>query len=255
VTTIDFDSATGVESIVLTDVDGVGTGTADAHVLTLAEITATTAQTITIDASVITDTTDTVTVTNSAASATTIFNIIGGAGADTLNGSNGTDTLSGGAGADSLFGGTGNDSLSGGAGNDTLAGDGGVDTLTGGAGADRFVIGAAPASKFTPDRITDLSATDVLAFTNQGTETFNTTGITLSSLASFNDYLNAAAAGDGSTNGVIRWFQFNGNTYLVIDVSAATTFVDGTDVVVEITGLVDLSTSSLDAGANTLTRP
>ena len=52
----------------------------------------------------------------------------------------------------------------------------------------------------------------------------------------------AAASG---TAGVIRWFQFGGNTYIVQDRSGSADFVNGTDIVVALTGLVDLSTASL----------
>ena len=76
---------------------------------------------------------------------TSIENIIGSQGDDTiifnggvnvLDGQAGNDTISAGAGNDSLLGGEGNDALNGEAGNDTLNGDAGSDTLTGGAGND-----------------------------------------------------------------------------------------------------------------------
>lgn len=57
-------------------------------------------------------------------------NIVGGTGADKLNGFDGDDTLNGKAGADELNGGAGNDSLVGGAGNDLLRGGSGLDTAT-----------------------------------------------------------------------------------------------------------------------------
>ena len=68
--------------------------------------------------------------------------LVGGAGDDTLNGENdpanaedgGDDTLHGGAGGDTLNGGPGGDTLMGGEGDDTLNGHGGNDTLMGGAG-------------------------------------------------------------------------------------------------------------------------
>ena len=68
-----------------------------------------------------------------------IENVTGGAGGDTLTGSSGANTLDGGAGddllsggggADLLIGGLGNDTLNGGAGNDTLDGGDGIDTVT-----------------------------------------------------------------------------------------------------------------------------
>ena len=62
--------------------------------------------------------------------------ISGGAGDDTLNGDDGADTLNGGAGNDTLNGGVGNDTLNGGLGDDTLNGGADNDTLDGGAGND-----------------------------------------------------------------------------------------------------------------------
>ena len=58
--------------------------------------------------------------------------VIGGDGADTLNGQAGNDTLDGGDGTDSIIGGDGDDSLIGEDGNDTITGDNGNDTILGG---------------------------------------------------------------------------------------------------------------------------
>src|SRR5262245_28579203 len=77
--------------------------------------------------------------------------MVGGTGADTLNGlagndtlsgNNGNDTLNGGDGNDTAYGGAGNDTLDGGTGNDTLVGGDDNDVLTGGAGADALIGGA-----------------------------------------------------------------------------------------------------------------
>jgi serralysin len=71
-----------------------------------------------------------------------------GAGTDTLTsienlrGSRGDDTLTGNAGANRLKGETGNDRIDGGAGNDQLFGDAGDDTLIGGLGDDQMDGGA-----------------------------------------------------------------------------------------------------------------
>jgi S-layer protein len=67
----------------------------------------------------------------------------------------------------------------------------------------------------------------------------------------FQDYLDAAVAGDGSTNAVISWFQVGGNTYIVEDNSASSTFQNGGDTVVKLVGLVDLSTADFAAVATT----
>ena len=61
-------------------------------------------------------------------------------GDDTLVGGAGNDTLNGGPGADTLDGGDGDDTLNGNAGNDTLIGGAGDNTLTGGAGDDYYEV-------------------------------------------------------------------------------------------------------------------
>ncbi|MAC46267.1 MAG: hypothetical protein CMI12_05350 [Oceanospirillum sp.] len=178
---------------------------------------------------------------NSTSTATTT--ISGGAGNDTLNGNAAKDTISGGAGNDTIDGGAGNDTLSGGDGNDSLTGGAGADSLTGGAGNDTFIF-TASVNGTTYDSIKDLGAGDIITLVDQGTETFTTTAVTSGSNAVFQDLLDAATAGNGATNGAVSWFQFNSNTYIVQDLAAANTFQNGTDLVVEITGLVDLSTLS-----------
>jgi len=71
--------------------------------------------------------------------------------------------------------------------------------------------------------------------------------ITLGGVSNFTNYLNAATASNtGGTDSVFNWFQFDGNTYLVLDNSNAVTFQDGGDQVVEFVGLIDLSTSTQD---------
>ncbi|MXW22578.1 MAG: calcium-binding protein [Candidatus Dadabacteria bacterium] len=59
---------------------------------------------------------------------------------DTLNGGPGGDTLNGGPGGDTLNGGADDDTLNGNAGDDTLDGGGGDDTLAGGDGDDVYII-------------------------------------------------------------------------------------------------------------------
>ncbi|QLA20092.1 beta strand repeat-containing protein [Desulfolutivibrio sulfoxidireducens] len=65
-----------------------------------------------------------------------IENVIGGSGSDTITGNASANVLTGGNGNDRLYGLAGNDSLSGGAGNDLLDGGTGNDTLAGGTGTD-----------------------------------------------------------------------------------------------------------------------
>jgi len=83
-----------------------------------------------------------------------------------------------------------------------------------------------------------------------GTEVWNSTAIALASTASFSDYLNAASASTtGGANSELSWFAFGGNTYIVVDDSDNATFTAGTDGVVALTGVVDLSAASLNGAA------
>ena len=71
--------------------------------------------------------------------------------------------------------------------------------------------------------------------------------------ATFLDYASQVVinGGDTSTNGAIGWFQFGGNTFVVQgmhDATATASFVNGTDQIVQLTGLVDLSNVVFAAG-------
>jgi S-layer protein len=160
--------------------------------------------------------------------------------------------ITGGSGNDVLTmkSGTTAETLIGNAGNDSLTSNAGLSIMTGGSGFDNFKV-VVSANKNVYTTITDFSAGDSLELTNQGTETFNATALALAPTASFTDYLNLAAIGtSGATNGAISYFYFAGNTYVVEDLSNTASFVDGTDIVVALTGLVDLSNSTLQ-GAST----
>jgi S-layer protein len=159
-------------------------------------------------------------------------------------------TVTGGAGNDTLTAASGSvaHTLIGGAGTDTLTSNAGLSVLTGGVGADVFVVQSAGANVNIYTTITDFSAGDRLVLAQKGVETFNATKLTLGDTAVFQDYANLAAAGNGSVNGVISWFQFGGNTYVVQDLSVEVSFDNTTDIIVKLTGLVDLSTASLNIG-------
>jgi S-layer protein len=239
-------TAANIETVNLTATDTLTSTGITAHTLTLTADKATTvkvsgnagvdltltgsAKIATLDAS---DATGVVTVTSVSTAAITIK---GGSAADVLTAASGTN-------ADVLIG-------NGGA--DTLTTNAGLTSLTGGSGLDLFVIGTAGASGSVYSSIQDALPGDRIQLINTNTETFTTTKVALASTASFTDYLNTAAvASTGATNGIISWFQYGANTYIVEDNSAATTFVGGADVVVELVGLIDLSTASLSntAGA------
>lgn len=75
---------------------------------------------------------------NQSETLTSIENLIGSRGNDSITGSAGSNTLSGGAGNDTLNGRDGVDSLNGGDGDDNVSGNKGDDTMIGGAGNDRL---------------------------------------------------------------------------------------------------------------------
>jgi len=146
-------------------------------------------------------------------------------------------SITGGEGNDTLTGGAAKDTIVGGAGDDILNGEGGVDTLTGGAGKDTFVFTSVSDSGVSYDTITDLGAEDTIRFSsnisnNDGVSTVAGTqlGAALSGIdeanAVFQDYLDTAA---NKGAGIVSWFQTGGDTYIVQDNSADTTFQNGAD--------------------------
>jgi S-layer protein len=164
------------------------------------------------------------------------------------------ETVKGGSGADQLTALTGTvaDTLIGNDGKDTLTSNAGLTTLTGGAGADTFVVQTPSANVNMYTTITDASAGDTIKLATTGVDTFAKTKLSLGDTAVFQDYANLAALSSTAVaDHAASWFQFGGNTYIVQDRSADTSFVNGTDIIVKLTGLVDLSNASLNNGAVT----
>ena len=166
-------------------------------------------------------------------------------------------TVTTGEGNDSITGSAGKDVIDAGAGNDTITSGAGLDTVDVGTGDDTFVV-TANANGNTYATITGMGKGDKIDFID-GTAagTFTTAKITLAGTAAFADFLSAAAASTAAStgaNGLISWFQYGGDTYIVEDKSTAATFTEGTDQVVKLVGLVDLSTATIDgATTNVLT--
>ncbi|MFZ2855604.1 MAG: hypothetical protein WAZ34_16025, partial [Rhodocyclaceae bacterium] len=144
--------------------------------------------------------------------------------------------------------------LSGGAGDDTINVSAGFHLVSGGAGADKFVLALnarATITDFTGGAGGD--TIDLSGLTTGGATAATTTlgaAVTPASTATFGDFLNAAAAGHAAaaTNAVTSWFQYAGNTYIVVDNNASDAFVGGPysgDQVVTLTGLIDLSHATL----------
>ena len=158
----------------------------------------------------------------------------------------GVGTMFGGIGNDSILTGTGRDTIQGNEGNDTLRGDLSIDTISGGSGNDVFAYtnaaddgnnatGGGPVELITDvDWSVDRFQTTAI---NTLTFAFNAgagTGGTLA--ASANNAINAAAA-LGGTQFVAAQFTFGGRTYLAMNVDGGANFADGSDLLLEITGV------------------
>ena len=184
--------------------------------------------------------------------------ITGGAGNDTVVVTTGNNTVNLGAGTNAFTATSGNNTYIGGAGNDTVTIGGGVNSITLGGGTNVLNLTAAPANTGAYSTVLDPIAGDSIAFIDLGTETFTSTAVTQVPGSTLQQYLDAVitAGGNASVNGHFGWFQFGGDTYLAEsrhDASGfATHFVNGTDFMVKLSGLVDLSTA-LGAGTNTIT--
>ncbi len=142
----------------------------------------------------------------------------------------------------------------GGAGADKLLATGGLDTLTGDAGADTFFVSVASTDVNVYATITDATKGDIITLINKGTEVWSSTKITLGATATLQDYANALVntGVNALVNGYVDWFRFPGDTYIVESLQNATStlnFSNGTDVIVKLTGLIDLSTAKNDFAA------
>ena len=85
---------------------------------------------------------------------------------------------------------------------------------------------------------------------------FNSAKVTLIAESTFTEYvaeaMKVASVNSTVTHGV-AWFQFNNNTFIVQNMAADNSFNDGTDIIVKLTGTVDLSASSFNVfGQGTL---
>lgn len=136
-----------------------------------------------------------------------------------------------------------------GAGDDTITSSAEGGTFTGGDGKDTFDV-----SKVTgKDKvtITDFGVgTDTLTFgAGHGTQTFSDEAVDVSEATSLSDALDKAAAATAGSNSVLTWFTFGDKTYIVQDNSNSASFEEGSDLVVELAGVHDLSGMEL-AGAD-----
>lgn len=168
--------------------------------------------------------------------------------------------IKGGLAADTLTSAGQNDKLFGNEGNDVLkaAGTIALVELSGGAGIDSFDVSTANSkTAASVVRITDFEKGETIKFAANANASFLSTKFELTGGAGLSDYVGQAIAkayeyaGDNAFG--IAWFQQGGNTYIVQDKGATAGAFDNQDVVVELTGLVDLSASSFnDNTAGTL---
>jgi S-layer protein len=136
---------------------------------------------------------------------------------------------------------------------DVIIAGAGVDTITMGGAANTVVFGAGTSTSTAMDTIADLVvasvATTTLTLVDKGTEVGVTAGVLtatatdLSGAASLSAALNLLAAGNGGTNGIVKWGVYDGNTYIVEDMSVGAT-ITTTDLVIKVTGTPDLLDST-----------
>lgn len=236
----------GIESVTVTS-QGASAGTAVAQVLELTDAS-TTSVTINGASALTLTATGAALKTINAASATgglTIANVDTGTSVTSITGSA--------TAANSLVAHTAGATdvavtLTGGSGNDILTANSGMDVINVGTGYDTVVVQIANTlsnQKYTT--VNGIGAGDILSFKDLGSVNFTATAISLAPTATFQNYLDAASTSTAATTTAIKWFQFDGNTYVVSDLSTDATFKNGTDIVVALTGTIDLSHSALTA--------
>jgi S-layer protein len=165
------------------------------------------------------------TVTGSATAANSV--VVPGAYAGALN-------YTGGAAADTI-------SVGGGANDIKVGASAAVDTVN--------ILGVNAASNSVFTTVTGLGAGDVINVSAFNTATVGAIGAQVTGPSTFAGFLDAAAAGAANT---LHWFVFGGATYIVADNSASATFTAGTDLVVKLAGVVDLSAAAAAGGILTL---
>lgn len=163
--------------------------------------------------------------------------ITAGSGDDYIKITNGAATINAGNGGNTVIAldPTGS-TITTGTGNDNIFVGGGANVVNVGSGNDYVGISAATATSTDYTTINGMGAGDKIEFSNL---TFSqpTAGAAVATLGSYAATLDAALAGDGSATPVLKWFVFGGDTYIVADNSASTTFDPGVDYVVKVTGL------------------
>jgi S-layer protein len=160
-------------------------------------------------------------------------------------------TIKGGAGADYLTADNGKAVIEGGEGDDFIyVTDGATSAvIDGGAGADTFdITGAAlGVEAFATFNNVDAGDTFILKAASFSSEAVD---MTLDD-PSTSDWINAAFSQTNADESI--WFQHNGNTYIAVNATGSDDAYDAADdVVVKLTGLVDLSEASFNSSSGTL---
>ena len=257
--TIGVVGVTGVEKVVVKDADGgdtSGAENADAISITFdgesgiydgADTTDETDVSITVDASVITDSNDTVTVDASdIGDSDFTFTITGGAAIDTLTGGGGVDTIKGGGANDVIVGGAGADVIDGEAGDDSITGGADADTLTGGAGKDDFLYSLADSesTQAKTDTITDfVTGSDEIRISltaPAGATTYDFTN--KGATPNVSEGIGLLSATGGSP---IGQYVFNTGTNTVILDSDGNGLLQATDFAVKLTDITALADSDV----------
>jgi S-layer protein len=147
-----------------------------------------------------------------------------------------------------VVGSSGQDTIIGGSGADTINATVGADTYTGGAGADSFVFtsiaqGSSNALTTISDFVSGTDKLNVNGINGAGTA-FTATAINVNAAPDFAGALNLAS--NAAAAGTTSYFQFGGNTFVVVDNNAALSSFDAaTDAVIRLTGVVNLTAADV----------
>ena len=162
-------------------------------------------------------------------------------------------TIKGGSGNDditSAAASTKADMLYGYAGDDSFTANAGLSKLYGGDGADTFNISVASLNVNSAATIMDIESGDVIVFDTATAFVSAQIELDVDGNPTLTDYADAAINALADTE--MGWFQYNSNTYIVMDNGGNDTFTDGTDFIVKIAGLVDLDTEASYNDSNIL---
>jgi len=80
----------------------------------------------------------------------------------------------------------------------------------------------------------------ILVLVEMGDAVVNDTAINVTAASTLSAAADLAATADGSVNAQVSWFVFEEDTYVVQDMNAADTFIDDTDLIIKLQGIVDL---------------